>query len=142
MNAYFIPAAQIILAIAMLVVAILCIRLDRKISALREGKDGVAAAAKELALAVGRAEVSVASLKAISQEASDTLERSIQEARAASETLKFLSSTARALDVKPAPSRVEREPQRDLRWNEDPLDDDFRLTRRDRPATEKWGGLR
>jgi hypothetical protein len=78
MSAYFIPAAQIILAIAMLVVAILCMRLDRKISALREGKDGVAAAAKELALAVGRAEASVSSLKAISQEASDTLESSIQ----------------------------------------------------------------
>jgi hypothetical protein len=142
MSAYFIPAAQIILAIAMLVVAILCMRLDRKISALREGKDGVAAAAKELALAVGRAEASVSSLKAISQEASDTLESSIQEARAASETLKFLSSTARALDAKPAPSRVEREPQRDLRWNEDPLDEEFRLARRDRPTTEKWGGLR
>ncbi|GIU67441.1 DUF6468 domain-containing protein [Candidatus Phycosocius spiralis] len=142
MSAYFIPAAQIILAIAMLVVALLCIRLDRKITALREGKDGVAAAAKELALAVGRAEASVATLKASSQEAQTHLERGIQEARAAADTLKFLSSTARALEGKSAPSRVDREAQHDLRWNDDPLDDEFRLKRRDRPTSEKWGGLR
>jgi hypothetical protein len=144
MTDLYIPIAQIILAIAMLAVAVLCIRLDRKITALREGKDGVAAAAKELALAVGRAEASVAGLRAVSEAAGEDLQRGIEEARAAAEALKFLVTTARAVDMKPAPA-PEPAPARqkhNLRWDEEEVEEDFRLTRRGRPLAETWGGLR
>ena len=144
MTDLYIPIAQVMLAVAMLGVAVLCIRLDRKITALREGKDGVAAAAAELALAVGRAEASVAALKSVSQAAGEDLQRSIEEARASAEALKFLVTTARAVEVKPAPA-AEPAParhSRDLRWDEEELEDDFRLARRARPLTETWGGLR
>lgn len=146
MTDLFIPIAQVILAVAMLVVALLCIRLDRKITALREGKDGVAAAAAELALAVGRAEASVAALKSASEAAGEDLQQRVEEARATAEALKFLITTARAVEVKPAPQPAP-EPApvrnaRDLRWDDDELEDEFRLARRSRPRTETWGGLR
>lgn len=142
MTDLYIPIAQIILAVAMLAVAILCIRLDRKITALREGKDGVAAAASELALAVGRAEASVAALKTVSEAAGEDLQRSVEEARATAEALKFLITTARAVEVKPAPEPAPSRQKRDLRWDEDENEEDFRLTRRGRPLAETWGGLR
>jgi hypothetical protein len=144
MTDLFIPIAQIILAVAMLAVAVLCIRLDRKITALREGKDGVAAAATELALAVGRAEASVAALKSVSEAAGEDLQRNIEEARAAAEALKFLVTTARAVELKPAPAPepAPTRQKRDLRWDEEEVEEDFRLTRRGRPLAETWGGLR
>lgn len=144
MTDLYIPIAQIILAVAMLAVAVLCIRLDRKITALREGKDGVAAAASELALAVGRAEASVAALKTVSEAAGEDLQRSVEEARATAEALKFLITTARAVEVKPAPAPepAPSRQKRDLRWDEDENEEDFRLTRRGRPLAETWGGLR
>ena len=144
MTDLFIPIAQIILAVAMLAVAVLCIRLDRKITALREGKDGVAAAATELALAVGRAEASVAALKSVSEAAGEDLQRNIEEARAAAEALKFLVTTARAVELKPAPvpEPAPTRQKRDLRWDEEEVEEDFRLARRVRPLAETWGGLR
>lgn len=144
MTDLYIPIAQIILAIAMLTVAVLCIRLDRKITALREGKDGVAAAATQLALAVGRAEASVAGLRAVSEAAGEDLQRGIEEARAAAESLKFLVTTARAVEIKPAPAPepAPARQKRDLRWDEEEVEEDFRLMRRGRPLAETWGGLR
>jgi hypothetical protein len=142
MTDLYIPIAQIILAVAMLAVAVLCIRLDRKITALREGKDGVAAAATELALAVGRAEASVAALKSVSEAAGEDLQRNIEEARAAAEALKFLVTTARAVELKPTPEPAPARQKRDLRWDEEEVEEDFRLARRGRPLAETWGGLR
>ncbi|GBF57437.1 hypothetical protein PbB2_01104 [Candidatus Phycosocius bacilliformis] len=147
MTDLFIPIAQVLLAVAMLIVAVLCLRLDRKITALREGKDGVAAAAAELSQAVARAEASVAALKLSTETTSDDLHKSLEEARAASEALKFLVTTARALEAKPAPAVAAppaepMRPRRDLRWDDEEDDADFRLARRSRPLNETWGGLR
>ena len=144
MTDLYIPIAQIVLAVAMLAVAVLCIRLDRKITALREGKDGVAAAAAELALAVGRAEASVVALRSVSEAAGEDLQRSIEEARATAEALKFLVTTARAVEIKPvpAPEPAPVRQKRDLRWDEEEVEEDFQLTRRARPLAETWGGLR
>jgi hypothetical protein len=144
MTDLYISITQFVFAIAMLVVAVLCLRLDRKITALREGKDGVAAAAAELALAVGRAEASVEALKSVSKAAGEDLQRSIEEARAVAEALKFLVTTARAVEVKPvpAPDPQPARPNRDLRWDDGDLEEDLRLARRGRPLAETWGGLR
>jgi Domain of unknown function (DUF6468) len=147
---YLIPIAQIVLAIALFLVAVLCLRLEKRLSALREGKDGIAQAAAELSQAVGRAEASVAALRQTSEDAARDLQQRIEEARAASEALKFLSTTARAMeprgqvDQSRAPvGAAERSParsalaERSNQWDED----DFRPSRRE-PATSRWGGLR
>ncbi len=135
MIALLIPIAQVLLALCMILVAILCFRLDRKLAALREGKDGVAAAAGELAAAVARAEASVRALKAVSEDASTELQAKIEEARAASEGLKFLTTAARAVEIKPAAAPA---PSRQPQWPEE----EFRPARREPASTSKWGGLR
>jgi hypothetical protein len=92
------PLVQAILAACMVLVAVLCIRLDRRLSALRAGSDGVAATAAELAGAVARAEAAVLALKAATGQANAELERQIEDARAAGEALKFLTTAARAAE--------------------------------------------
>lgn len=99
------PLVQAVLAGCMVLVAVLCIRLDRRLAALREGRDGVAATAAALAAAVARAEAAVLALKSATDGASEDLdrrnrelERQIGEARAAGEALGFLVTTARALE--------------------------------------------
>jgi Domain of unknown function (DUF6468) len=151
MSAWLIPAAQGLLAVSMLLVAVLCIRLDRKLDALRKGKDGVAKAAGELALAVEKAETSVRALKTVSEAAAADLQAQVEAARATAETLKFLSTTARAVQDGPA-----REPQEAgraeglrsaARRGDIVQDEDERFVaraalRRTPPGGERWGGLR
>ena len=127
---FIFPIAQILLAIALGLVAILCLRLDRKLNAMKEGKDGIAAAAAELAQAVARAEASVKALKSSSEMAASDLQAKIDAARSAADALTFLTSTTRALEPRATPART--------RWE----DEDHRPARREPPATERWSGLR
>jgi hypothetical protein len=141
MTQYLIPAAQIFLAFALLLVAVLCLRLDAKLNALRNGKDGVAAAAGKLSQAVARADAAIKALRDHSEEATASLQRRIEEAQAVSDGLKFLATTARALE--PKESQVRHQPLCDQatheqRWE----DDDFKPARRDPSATSRWNGLR
>jgi uncharacterized phage infection (PIP) family protein YhgE len=131
MTEFLIPAAQIFLAIALLLVAVLCLRLDAKLNALRKGKDGVAAAAGQLSQAVARADAAVKALRAHSEEATAALQQRIDEAQAIADGLKFLTTTARALEPKATQVREDR-------W----IDDDFRPARREPSSASKWNGLR
>lgn len=131
MTQYLIPGAQIFLAIALLLVAILCLRLDAKLNALRKGKDGVAAAASTLSQAVARADVAIKELRAHSEAATASLQQRIDEAQAISEGLKFLATTARALEPKDPAIRQDR-------WETD----DFRPARREPTSPSRWSGLR
>lgn len=157
MSAWLIPAAQALLAVSMLLVAFLCIRLDRKLDALRKGKDGVAQAAGELAVAVEKAEASVRALKAVSEAAAADLQAQVEAARATAENLKFLSTTARAVHDGPIRDALPRdgadtarlEGLRAAARRGDILDaeEDERLAaraalRRAPPGGERWGGLR
>lgn len=131
MTQYLIPAAQVFLAIALFLVAILCLRLDAKLNALRTGKDGVAAAAGKLSQAVARAEDAIKALREHSETATATLQHRIDEAQAVSDGLTFLSTTARALEPKATQIRENR-------WEEG----DFRPARRDTATPSRWNGLR
>jgi hypothetical protein len=131
MTEFLIPAAQVFLAICLILVAVLCLRLDAKLNALRKGKDGVAATARELTQAVARADAAIKALRAHSEEATALLQQRIDEAQAMSDGLKFLTTTARALE--PLQTDVRKD-----RWDED----DFRPARRDTSAPSRWGGLR
>ena len=131
MTDVLIPAAQVFLAIALLLVAILCLRLDAKLNALRKGKDGVAATATQLSQAVLRADAAIKALRAHSDEASAALQSRIAEAQTVSDGLKFLATTARALE--PKATQV-----RDDRWG----DDDFKPARREPSSVSRWDSLR
>jgi hypothetical protein len=146
------PAVQVMMTVALVLVGIICLRLDARLQALRAGRDGVAATAAELAAAVTRAEAAVKALKAATDSASSDLERQVAEARSAGEALKFLTTTARALEpaarsgvaprtVDPIPSTARAPvPDRDgWLYEEDRPRPDPELVARQRG---RWSGLR
>jgi chromosome segregation ATPase len=135
------PIAQILLAIALFLVAIMCMRLDAKLNALRKGKDGVAASAAQLSQAVTRADAAIKALRTHTEEATTALQARIDEAQGVADGLKFLTTTARALEPKAnqvREARSAREASREDRWE----DDDFRPARSSSRSSETWGGLR
>jgi predicted NAD/FAD-binding protein len=144
MSEIVIPAAQIFLSLALMLVAILCFRLDAKLNALRKGKDGVAAAAGQLNAAVNRADAAIKALRAHSEEASELLQKRIDEAQAISDGLKFQATTARALEPRALEPRAyeprarEIAPAREPSWE----DQDFVPARREPTSASRWGGLR
>ena len=85
--------SPVTLAIEILLVVLLaaCLysfwRLDRKLSALRSGQDGVRAAAVELAHATAQAESAVRSLRVTAHEAGRDLQARINDARATADRL-------------------------------------------------------
>ena len=131
MTQFLIPAAQVFLAIALLLVAILCWRLDAKLNALRKGKDGVAATAAQLSQAVLRADAAIKALRAHSEEATTSLQQRIDEAQSVSDGLKFLATTARALEPRATPARANH-------WD----DDDFKPARLNSKSVSRWDSLR
>ncbi|WP_395644587.1 DUF6468 domain-containing protein [Terricaulis sp.] len=62
-------------------------RLDRRLAALRNGQDGVRAAAAELVEATAQAEAAVRSLRLTAQEAGRDLQARINDARATADRL-------------------------------------------------------
>jgi chromosome segregation ATPase len=139
MSEFLIPAAQIFLSLALMLVAILCFRLDAKLNALRKGKDGVAAAAGQLNAAVNRADAAIKALRAHSEEATERLQKRIDEAQAISDGLKFQATTAKALEPRAYEPRArEIAPAREPNWE----DQDFVPTRREPTSASRWGGLR
>ncbi|MBL8558937.1 MAG: hypothetical protein JNM47_09475 [Hyphomonadaceae bacterium] len=76
-------------ALALLLAACLfyCWRLDRKLSALRAGQDGIRDAARELLESVASAETAVRTMRQTAHEAGRDLQGRIDTARALSEKL-------------------------------------------------------
>lgn len=64
-----------------------CWRLERKLSALREGQDGIRAAANDLAQAAAHAEAAVRAMRGAAGEAGRDLQARIDDARALSDRL-------------------------------------------------------
>lgn len=62
-------------------------RLDRKLAALRDGQDGVRAAAVELVEATAQAEAAVRALRSTAQDAGRDLQARINDARATADRL-------------------------------------------------------
>lgn len=89
------------------------VRLEKKLTALREGQMAFAGAVTELNAAAGRAEAALASLRAASQE-TDLLHDRIVKAREARNDLDALLNRSRAIAaepaVRPAPPVVETPP--------------------------------
>jgi hypothetical protein len=73
---------EIILVSLLLIAIIYCWRLDGKLKALRSGKDGMLAAARELQNSVAHAQTAVEALRASAGAAGRDLQAKIDEARA------------------------------------------------------------
>jgi hypothetical protein len=76
-----------LLALLLAACLIYCWRLERKLAALRDGQDGIHAAARELNNAVQRAELAVRALRGSADEAGRDLQARIDTAQAISEKL-------------------------------------------------------
>jgi Domain of unknown function (DUF6468) len=141
MSELLIPAAQIALSVALALVAILCLRLDGKLNAMRKGNDGVAQTIGQLNAAILRADAAIKALRDHSDVTTQTLQKQIEEAQAVSDGLKFLASTARALEPQARDREIRDfapEPKARARFE----DDDFRPARRAPSADTRWSGLR
>jgi hypothetical protein len=87
-------ALEGLLIVLLLVAAGMCWRLDRRLTALRNGQDGMASAVHDLHQATARAEAGLASLRASRVEVAQTLETQIEEARKLSAALNRQIRTA------------------------------------------------
>lgn len=80
-------ALEAVLAVMLAACLFFFWRLDRKLAALRDGQDGVRAAAAQLAQATAAAETAVRALRAAAQDAGRDLQARIDDARATSDRL-------------------------------------------------------
>lgn len=85
-----------LVVVVLLLAAALAWRIDRKLTALRSGADGMAAAVGQLAEASARAQASITALRAASEEAGADLEARVRHASALAGELQRL--------VEPAPA--------------------------------------
>lgn len=82
-------------------------RLDRKLAALRNGQDGVRAAASELAQATAAAEAAVRAMRLTAQESGRDLQQRINDARATADRLGLGAGRIRsAADITPVRGRI------------------------------------
>lgn len=78
---------EALLAVLLCACLFYCWRLERKLSALRDGQDGVRAAAAELVQAAARADNAVRTMRATAQDAGRDLQARIDDARVMSDRL-------------------------------------------------------
>ncbi|HRE45570.1 MAG TPA: DUF6468 domain-containing protein [Terricaulis sp.] len=98
---------EIVLALMLAACLFYFWRLDRKLSALRNGQDGVRAAAAELAQATAQAEAAVRNMRLTAQEAGRDLQQRINDARATADRLGLGAGRLRSsADVSPMRGRI------------------------------------
>jgi hypothetical protein len=98
---------EVVLALMLAMCLFYFWRLDRKLSALRTGQDGIRAAAAELVQATQQAESAVRNLRATAQETGRDLQARINDARATADRLGLGAGRIRsAADVGAARGRL------------------------------------
>jgi hypothetical protein len=102
-------ALEILLAALMCACLYYCWRLERRLNALRNGHDGIRAAAVELAKSAAQAEGAVRALRSTAQESGRDLQARIETARALAERLGIGAGRVRSAgDVRPSDFRPAR----------------------------------
>ena len=101
MTSFLSPILEGLLALSLIGVAIMCWRMDRRLNALRSGRDEAISSAAGLLDAMTRAETAVRGLRATSTEVGTNLQSQIDEARALVEKLEALKAAA---SLKPIPT--------------------------------------
>jgi hypothetical protein len=98
---------EIVLAVMLAACLFYFWRLDQKLAALRNGQDGVRAAASELAQATTQAEAAVRALRLTAQESGRDLQQRINDARATADRLGLGAGRIRsAADVSAVRGRI------------------------------------
>lgn len=98
---YAVPAIEIMLIAALFWVAGIFMVLDKKLNAMKKGTDGIKDTIAELNGAIERAQSAVLALKNNTNAANLELEKRIEEAKAAGEALKFLTTAQKAINSAP-----------------------------------------
>lgn len=80
-----------LVAVLLLVAAVMCWRVDRRLRALKTGQDGVRESVIALNDATDRARASLAALERATTESGDVLERRIAEAKSLSDELQMIT---------------------------------------------------
>ena len=112
---------DILLVVLLLAALAVGVRLNRRLSALREGHQGFAKAVAELDSAAARAEAGLAHLRAAADETHDQLLTRIETARGLIGRLETASALAeRALEQAAAPAALAPRLSRPLRFAEPP----------------------
>jgi len=101
-------ALEAVLAVLLAACLFYCWRLDRRLSALRNGQDGLRAAAKELSETVAQAEVAVRGLRATANDAGRDLQARIDEAKTLAERLGLGMGRVRSASDVPPPRTTGR----------------------------------
>lgn len=78
---------EALLVVLLAACLVFCFRLERRLAALRNGQDGVRAAAAELVQATAQAEAAVRALRASASDAGRDLQARIDDARGVSDRL-------------------------------------------------------
>ncbi|MAL09251.1 MAG: hypothetical protein CMF74_06270 [Maricaulis sp.] len=103
-----------VVAVLLLVAAVMMWRVDRKLSALRNGQDGVRQAVISLDEATDRARASLAALQRATREGGEDLERTVREARSVADELRLLTSGADRRSESIAGTRPARKPMAEV----------------------------
>lgn len=132
---------QVILILLLFWVATLFMVLDKKLNSLKSGTDGVKQNLIELNGAIERAQNALLAIKTNTKSANEELEERILEAKRAAETLKFLSTTANAVQMPQKPTLDNQiKTQTPYAMRRKPNFDD--LPPIDVEKRNQWGGLR
>jgi hypothetical protein len=83
-----------LVASLLLVAAVMCWRVDRRLRALKNGQDGVRESVIELNEATDRARASLVALQRATTQSGETLENRLGEARRLSDELQMITSQA------------------------------------------------
>ncbi len=103
-----------LVVLVLFLAAVLAWRIDRKLTALRAGTDGMAAAVTQLAEASARAQASIAALRAASDEAGADLEARVRRAAMLADELE------RMVEPGARPPRAAQPANASARANSDP----------------------
>lgn len=137
MTSLVVPILEGLLALALAGVAIMCWRMDRRLDALRNGRDEAISSAAALLDAVTRAETAVRGLRATSSDVGTELQARIDEARTLSAELEAHSKGPPVQLHTPAHTPLPRSVSNEAPHN----DRQDRAKRSARPAPN-WADLR
>ncbi|MET0545643.1 MAG: DUF6468 domain-containing protein [Caulobacterales bacterium] len=104
----FTVVLEIFLAILLVACLLYCWRVEKSLAQFRASRTELESSARELVIAVSKAEGAIKSLRVASQEAGQQLQEQIQEARALTDELQLMGSglTPRAPRTPPPSSRA------------------------------------
>ncbi len=108
-SALMLPASQILLTLCLFWVAVLFLKLDKKLNDMKKGTDGIKDTIIELNQTIATAQNAINNLKLSTKSAQAEIDEKLEDAKFIAEKLAFLASAAKAIQNAPPP--VQASPQ-------------------------------